>query len=305
MKNTGEEYELFAREVFQAILRLKGLKNIEVKTSQDIAGTTLDEEGKPIEHEIDVHWEFELDGIGYKTIIQAKDWVSRVKKGHMIEFDGIINDIPLSDGIFVSKSGFQTGAVSWAKAKGIEAAELRQPTEEELANRVQHIRINFNITSLKLIGISNVLLDQAWLASLTPEQLKILGEPCPVNPKMVTVEGEDGTVISDLVHFAIDSTQCSDKIGTVSYTKACNPSVFFIGFSQSLPKVKISQFTATVEVLHDNEMISIDAIMTQILRSVTGTDSYFISEVNGELEAFHARNLPDLKKARAKKAKPS
>lgn len=43
MVNTGREYELFAGDVYQAILRLKGLR---IKKSQSISGSTLDEEGK-------------------------------------------------------------------------------------------------------------------------------------------------------------------------------------------------------------------------------------------------------------------
>jgi len=300
MKNTGKAYELFARDVFQAILKLKGIKNIEVKPSQDVAGTTLDEEGNPIGHEIDVHWEFELDGKIYKTLIQAKDWVNRVKKGQMIEFDGIIQDIPQSSGIFVAKSGFQSGAISWAKAKGIEAAELREPTPEELQNRIQHIRITFNIEEWILIGFSDLVVDPVWQASLTPEELQSLG-PKGVHPPAIMVETDDGKPISGLVHFAIDPTECSGRDGTVTYTKACNPPVFLVGFGESTNRIKINQFTATVRIEKTSYTLAIDALLTHILRSVTGKENYFIAEVDGELRAFPVQDLPELLMKRAHK----
>jgi hypothetical protein len=253
----------------------------------------LDENGFPIEHEIDVHWEFELDGNRYKTIIQAKDWVHKIKKGQMIEFDGIVNDISSSDGIFIAKSGFQSGAISWARAKGIEAAELRVPTTQELQNRIQHIQVDFRIESLMLTNFTNIIPDETWLKSLSAEQLQSI-RPQTIHPPSITVEREDGSQLSTLVQFAIDPKQCSGWTGTVTYDKECNPPVFLVGFGGLLNKVKIRKFTVTVEVTILKKCIEINGLLTHILRSVTGTENYFISKVNGELKVYPARELPNL-----------
>ncbi|MBA3859099.1 MAG: hypothetical protein C0508_01200 [Cyanobacteria bacterium PR.023] len=286
-KNTGKPYENFVKDVYQAILRLHGINTISVKPSQPVAGTTLDEHGNPIEHEIDVHWEFEIDGTVYKTLIQAKDWApNKVKKGHMIEFDAIVKDIPLSEGIFVAKSGFQKGAISWAKAKGIEAAELREPTSEEMKNRIQHIRCEFVITWSNLSGVSNFVLDEEWLIGLTQSARDYLFQPTELYLGEMNVEDEEGSLIDDLVHFSVDQEKLGAHTVPVTYTKVCDPPVFLTGVSTAVPRIKVKQFDVTVTFEQETRVLVIDAVMTKILRSVTGSNSYFVAEVDGELRAF-------------------
>lgn len=72
-KNTGKDYEKLAQNIFQQIINQDTFKNIEVQ--QDV---TL--QGKTGKHQIDVYWEFSLQGICYRTIIQAKDWKSKVPR---------------------------------------------------------------------------------------------------------------------------------------------------------------------------------------------------------------------------------
>ena len=72
-KNTGLEYEKMAQIVFQQIANsdIKVIRNIEVKHDVNIIG-------KSATHQIDVYWEFEMGGIIYRNIVQAKDWKSKV-----------------------------------------------------------------------------------------------------------------------------------------------------------------------------------------------------------------------------------
>ena len=125
MKNTGKEYELVVQKVFQSILDQKFVKNITVQ--HDI---TL--QGKSTTHQIDVYWEFS-DGIStYATIVQAKDYNSRVSQDKLLTFKGVIDDLPNHPkGIFVTKTGYQKGAKAYAEANGILLYELRQPTDED------------------------------------------------------------------------------------------------------------------------------------------------------------------------------
>ena len=64
--------------------------------------------GKSTSHQIDVYWEFELNGIIYKTVVQAKDWNKPVNKGELLKFREVLNDLPgQPKGIFVTRSGYQ------------------------------------------------------------------------------------------------------------------------------------------------------------------------------------------------------
>ncbi len=123
--NTGKSFEILTQKVFQAILDYDDpmLKTIAVeqnKIIQGITGTT---------HQIDVYWEFERAGIKYQTLVEVKDWKSKVKQDQIQSFHSVLRDIPgQPTGIFVSKNGFQRGAKQYAKTHGIELAIINQDT---------------------------------------------------------------------------------------------------------------------------------------------------------------------------------
>lgn len=141
MKNTGIEYEGIVQKVFQSILDQKFVKNIEVK--HDV---TL--QGKSTTHQIDVYWEFS-DGISkYATIVQAKDYNSRVSQDKLLTFKAVIDDLPTHPkGIFVTKTGYQKGAKAYAEANNILLYELRKPTDKDWEGLIKNININYTIKS--------------------------------------------------------------------------------------------------------------------------------------------------------------
>jgi hypothetical protein len=72
-----------------------------------------------------VYWKFEKSGITYETIVQAKDLQSPVKKGQLIEFKGVLDDLPGQPrGIFVTRTGYQKSAKTVAIKNGIILYEL-------------------------------------------------------------------------------------------------------------------------------------------------------------------------------------
>ena len=116
--NTGMAYEFIVQQIFQAIhASAKTLKVERDVTLQGITGP----------HQIDVYWELESAGIVYKTIVQAKDWNKRVDKGELLKFKSVLDDLPGQPrGIFVTRTGYQSGAAEYAKAHGIELFELAE-----------------------------------------------------------------------------------------------------------------------------------------------------------------------------------
>jgi hypothetical protein len=117
-KNTGLSYELLVQGIFQAINDQEEVANLIIERDKIL-------QGKTIPHQIDVYWKFEKTGITYETIVQAKDWQSRVKKGQLMEFKGILDDLPGQPrGIFVTRSGYQKSAKTMAIKNGITLYEL-------------------------------------------------------------------------------------------------------------------------------------------------------------------------------------
>jgi hypothetical protein len=145
MTNNGKKYEELAQHVFQQIVNLKpqltseGVKTIEVQRNRVIAG-------RGSTHQIDVLWEFEFGGVNYLTIIEAKDWATPVPQEKLFAFKAVLDDIPGQPrGIFVSRSGFQSGALEYAKHHGIKAYELREPKDSDWDGYIKIIHIEMNI----------------------------------------------------------------------------------------------------------------------------------------------------------------
>lgn len=67
-------------------------------------------------------------------------------------------------GVFVTRTGFQSGAIEFARAHGILLYELRGPTEADFKGRIAHMTISATILAPE---ISNVQLvsDDAWLST--------------------------------------------------------------------------------------------------------------------------------------------
>ena len=120
-KNTGIPYEQVTRAIFNQIVNtdFKDVRTIEIIHNAKLQGKTLT-------HQIDVYWKFEVGGLVYQTILQARDWGSKIKQGHILEFKGVLDDVPGQPrGIYVTRSGYQKGALTLANACGIELFVLQ------------------------------------------------------------------------------------------------------------------------------------------------------------------------------------
>ena len=135
-KNTGLEYEKMAQIVFQQIVNsdLKVFQNIEVKHDIDIKGKTA-------MHQIDVYWEFEMGGIIYRNIVQAKDWKSKVPLKEMLEEADIVAlHCPLTE---QSRHLINEETIGYMKKSAILINAARGPVvdSDALANALNEGRI--------------------------------------------------------------------------------------------------------------------------------------------------------------------
>lgn len=119
-KNTGRSYEAIIQMIFDSILNADRAINIEVTRNVTLIGKTTT-------HEIDVYWEYELGGIRYVTVVQAKDWEHAVNQGELLKFKAVLDDLPDQPrGVFVTRTGYQKGAFDFAKAHGVLLYKLHE-----------------------------------------------------------------------------------------------------------------------------------------------------------------------------------
>lgn len=185
MKNTGKVYEHLVQDIYREILRSEGVNNIKVEHDVTLKGKTTD-------HQIDVYWEHEIGNSKFRMIIQAKDWKSAVPQKEMLAFAEIIKDLPTgTKGVFVSKSGYQKGAVDVAKANGIDIYELREPNMNDFKNKMTKIKIDINIEMPYYKDIS-IVVDKNRCPNINEKRV-------PISGNLLVYEKNRKITIRDLV----------------------------------------------------------------------------------------------------------
>jgi len=106
--NDGKELESYVSTVYSALLNMKGEKIIVSQRT-----TIIGKSGAP--HELDIYYEFLSAGIKHRVAIEVKDTSRPVEKADVMEFDSKIRDIGGLIGVVVSKNGYQSGAIEYAK----------------------------------------------------------------------------------------------------------------------------------------------------------------------------------------------
>lgn len=161
-KNTGKEYEEFVQSLYQAIIESEfivstGHKNINVEINKFI----IDKNG--IERQFDIYWEYTLADITYKTVIECKDYKSKISIDKIDSFIGKISDIPGLKGLFASRNGYQSGAQTKAQQHNIELLIIRNQNESDWIDSDGNPllqKIHFNATAISpamIIGFDLLL----------------------------------------------------------------------------------------------------------------------------------------------------
>lgn len=157
VKNTGKAYELFVQRVCTSILRQSVDKLLTLPSTRVVRSAATS-------HQIDVHWQFERDSKCHTVLIQCKDWAERIPKVEMLAFAKIVDLVgDNTHGVFIAKSGYNSGALEVAKYCGIDVYQLCNPSRD--ADWDGFIRTITIDTSGTYAGVSEVtpLYDLAWL----------------------------------------------------------------------------------------------------------------------------------------------
>ncbi len=111
--NNGASFEDYVHYVYSTLLNLKGEK---VQVSKRTTFKLSPSES----YEVDIFYEFVRVGIRHRVAIECKDWKTAVDQGRVLEFHQKIKNIGEDIvGAMVSRTGFQSGAISVATRHGI------------------------------------------------------------------------------------------------------------------------------------------------------------------------------------------
>ena len=143
MSKQGTEYELFVKDIYEHLNHADGLSDVELQHDVRLSGAA------GVEHQIDIFWKFTKGGVTYRVAVECKDYKNRVSKEKIAAFHAILHDIGNIQGIFVSKMGFQSGAIEYADKYGIQLMEIRHPIDSDWEGRAKDFHFIINARSVE------------------------------------------------------------------------------------------------------------------------------------------------------------
>ena len=279
-KNTGVPYEVLTQQIFQQLLNQSDVKNVRVEQNVILKGKTA-------AHQIDVFWQYEVAGITYTTVVQTKDWSQTVQQGQLLMFKSVLEDLPNQPrGVFVTRTGYQSGAKDYAMAHGIQLYELRPPKDDDLKDGIATIKLTMHILTPRFSSPQFVADDQ-WLTTECQKR----GVPI-VEARAISISGLD----SEIFFFGEDGGKKCDFKSALKkllppHYKASpetdkeynfdQPSFLHTGSSR-FPRIKVAAVRAKVSVTKEErtEVLKAENIAAFILRDVNGNKTQFIDEQN-------------------------
>ncbi len=285
-KNTGIPFEKKISGIYKQILALDGpeLKNLRVEHNVKLDSITArKKDGSPQKRQIDVYWEFELAGTIFRVCIQAKDWKSKIKLEQVDAFRSVLDDIAgQPKGIMIASNGYQSGALDYASARGIELLVL-EPVEA--GNK--SISVNFagyNITPTNF----QVHPDNDWNTAAGLERAGTITVPATLALPLYLEDGTQWGTLWDAVKNAIPR---ANKIGTFSGEFVFSIPTFIHTDNPVLPRYKLWKVWAEAELSYFIQPVEVRRSVTQVLRSVLKDQKYLVDDFGKlvlETEAFEA-----------------
>ncbi|HDZ9330019.1 TPA: restriction endonuclease [Vibrio cholerae] len=169
MSNNGRGYEEFVASLQTALFESEkwtDLRNIQIEQNKKI------EDNFGIEREFDLYWEYELAGITYKTVIECKDYASKVSIEKIDALLGKVRDIPDLKPIFATKTGYQSGAKVKALSNKVELLIVREQNDtdwklDDGTPLIKEIMINMRAMPAARIISFAPRIDENWVKENT------------------------------------------------------------------------------------------------------------------------------------------
>jgi len=269
-KNTGKEYERLTMQIFKGILAQDEVKNLQIEHDVQLQGLIN-------EHQIDVNWRFQVGGIEHRVLVQAKDWTSKVKQEQMQAFVQILNDIPGQPrGVFVTRTGYQLGALQLGKAKGVELYTLREPTEADWKGLIRNLHVQVNAV-IPWHSSPETIYDADWVNEQLTQVGVASGEPVPVS-----VTGFENKVwlydeVDDPIETVADVTQSlfpthEGEVAPTQVTRVFSePTYLHSDADLRLPRVKIKSLSFQIQgTIHQSQAtLKGDDAVRYMLKNIT------------------------------------
>lgn len=128
--NPNTAFECFTQRIIQRLVNSEVLKPTLVRHNVKLTGKS------GCEHQIDVYWEYEKDGMMNRVAIECKNYDSNVSIGKVRDFLSVIQDLENVRGIMVTSKGYQKGAKKFAEYYGISLKKLRRPEWNEIIGSI-------------------------------------------------------------------------------------------------------------------------------------------------------------------------
>lgn len=285
-KNTGIPFEKKIAGLYEQILALDGpdLKNLRVEHDVKLDSiTSRNEDGTPEKRQIDVYWEFELAGNIFRVCIQAKDWKRKVTREQVDAFRSTLDDIAgQPKGIMIAANGYQSGALNFARARGIELLVLEQTEAGNKSIKVNFAGYNIRPTDFKVHP------DNDWNLAHGLASAGTIKVPASLGLPLYREDGTQWGTVWDAVYNAIPR---ANKIGIFS-GELTFPSPTFIHTDNAiLPRFKLQKVWAEGELSYFIQPVEVRRAVTEVLRSVTKDQRYLVDDFGklvSESEPFEA-----------------
>lgn len=169
MLNDGKKYELFVKDVYEILNSADGLSDVEIQHNVKLQGISRI-------RQVDIYWKFTKGGVPYKVVVECKDYKNPVEAEKIEAFRSALLDIGGVYGIFVSRNGFQKGAIDCARTYGIQLMEIREPLERDWEGKIKKVYITLTAAFIDRVRPS-IKVDTKWAIEqgITADDLKDFG----------------------------------------------------------------------------------------------------------------------------------
>lgn len=254
MHNDGKAYEQFVALLQQALLNAENItdqKNIEIQLNKKI----IDSCG--IKREFDLYWEYELGGITYKTVIECKDYNSKIPLEKIDALIGKTRDLPDIRAVFATKKGYQSGAKQKAEHNKIDLLIVREQNDSDWQDidGAPYIKeLVINITALMPANITKFdpLIDANWAKENTDIDFNAPPSLSALNNEIFIEE------MADEKYSLLDLSSSLEPLDNMEFGNFSKEAYFddaFISGPDFRYKLKGYRIEYTISKPHTNEMV--------------------------------------------------
>ncbi|BBB91122.1 MAG TPA: hypothetical protein PKA28_11185 [Methylomusa anaerophila] len=149
--------ERIVRELLEAIPKIDSVQTLTLEKDAVIAGRTSS-------HQADIYWEFAEGDIVFKTVIQVRNWNSRLDRAELFQLAASIQDISgLTIGVKFTQPVYQKDVKKIAADAGIILYEINAADQPLWEPVVDNINIDFDAEwareEKERVGLGNELID--------------------------------------------------------------------------------------------------------------------------------------------------